>query len=85
MALSFKFPMILYSKQSLYVLTQTEKPHDISDNLLIKEKNSLSNRMSGKTGNTNYPNIALANAWVDKLQQAYNKAKVSFPGEPLFI
>ena len=28
----FRFPMILYSKQSLNVLTQTEKPHDISDN-----------------------------------------------------
>ena len=38
----FRFPMILYSKQSLNVLTQTEKPHDISDNqYIIVEPSSL--------------------------------------------
>ena len=34
----FRFPMILYSKQSLNVLTQTEKPHDISDNQMYTYK-----------------------------------------------
>ncbi len=47
-------------------------------------KNSISNKMYGKPGSSYYPGIALANAWVNKLQQAYNKAKVSFPRDPIF-
>ncbi|WP_026669342.1 zinc-ribbon domain-containing protein [Butyrivibrio sp. AE3006] len=47
-------------------------------------KKSLKNTMWGKPGSTYYTEITLANAWVSKMQQAYNKAELSFPNDPMF-
>ena len=51
-------------------------------------KNTLSNRQQRKLGNSINPTISvprsISDAWVSKMQQAYQKAKMSFPDNPAF-
>ena len=47
-------------------------------------KDTLQNRMYGKPGMTYYSDITLANTWINKLNQAYDKARISFPTDPRF-
>lgn len=47
-------------------------------------KNTLQNRMFGGPGSSYYTNIKLANTWINKLNQAYDKAKISFRSDPMF-
>ena len=47
-------------------------------------KNSFENKMYGNPGSTYYSEIKLANTWINKLNQAYDKAKISFRSDPMF-
>lgn len=47
-------------------------------------KDTFSNRMWAKPGTSYYTDITLANTWINKLQQAYEKAKIAFPHDPMF-
>ncbi len=47
-------------------------------------KNTMRNRMFGKPGTAYYTNIKLADTWINKLNQAYTKAKISFRSDPMF-
>ena len=47
-------------------------------------KNTRQNRIFNKPGCTYYTDITLANTWINKLQQAYEKARISFPNDPMF-
>ena len=42
------------------------------------------NERNGKTGALDYTEIKLATTWINKLEQAYNKASIIFPNDPLF-
>ncbi len=47
-------------------------------------KNSFGNRLLGNPGTSYYAEIKLANTWINKLNQAYEKAKLSFGSDPMF-
>ncbi len=47
-------------------------------------KKTKRNALAGNPGSTVYKDISLANTWVNKLEQAYNKAMISFPNDPVF-
>lgn len=47
-------------------------------------RNTLQNRMFGGPGSSCYTNIKLADTWINKLNQAYDKAKISFHPDPMF-
>ena len=47
-------------------------------------KKTWSNRVYGKPGTTMYADVTLANTWINKLQQAYDKASIAFPNHPLY-
>lgn len=47
-------------------------------------KKSAKNSLWGRPGSTYYTDISLANAWVNKLEQAYHKAELSFYDDPIF-
>lgn len=47
-------------------------------------KKSFINRINGSRGVVGYTDTKLAITWVNKLEQAYNKAEISFPNHPLF-
>ena len=40
--------------------------------------------MYGKPGFTYYTEITLANTWISKMQQAFNKAEISFSSDSSF-
>ena len=46
-------------------------------------KNTFWNRHTAK-GAPAYDQIAMANAWISKMEQIYEKAKIQFPGDPMF-
>lgn len=46
--------------------------------------NSADNIRYGKPGMLYYTEIKLATTWINKLEQAYNKALILFPDDPLF-
>lgn len=47
-------------------------------------KKSKKNTARGRPGTMYYTDIKLATTWVNKLEQAYSKAKLSFPNHPTF-
>lgn len=47
-------------------------------------KKTLQNARMGRPGFTSYREVTLANTWISKLEQAYNKALISFPDDPMF-
>lgn len=56
-----------------------------STNIDVKfGKNTIANKMYGRPGSTYYTDVKLANAWISKLQQAYQKALISFSNQPEF-
>lgn len=46
-------------------------------------KNTLWNKMHGK-GSVGYAQYAITRAWIDKMDQAYKKAKIAFPNDPAY-
>ena len=47
-------------------------------------KKSLGNKLLGSPGINGYTEIKLATTWINKLNQAYDKAKISFRSDPMF-
>lgn len=54
-------------------------------NIDIKYGNKVYDRHQwGKAGGPYYSEVKLASTWIGKLEQAYNKAKLLFPNDPMF-
>ena len=47
-------------------------------------RKSVYNSLWGVPGGNIYRDVTLATTWVNKLEQAYNKALISFPNDPIF-
>lgn len=47
-------------------------------------KNTFGNKLLGNPGTSGYTEVKLANTWINKLNQAYDKAKISFRSDPMF-
>lgn len=47
-------------------------------------KQTMSNKLVGRPGNTNYAGVTLANAWISKMQQVYKKAEIAFASDSAF-
>ena len=47
-------------------------------------KKSVRNSLYGHVGNWDYCDITLAKTWINKLEQAYHKAELSFSTHPIF-
>ena len=47
-------------------------------------KNSFQNKLYGQPSSIVYSEVKLADAWINKLNQAYDKAKISFRSDPMF-
>lgn len=47
-------------------------------------KDNFHNRWYGKPGMAYYTEIKLATTWINKLNQAYDKARITFPNDPMF-
>lgn len=47
-------------------------------------KKSISNALFGKQGAIYYTEVKLATTWISKMEQAYHKAEIAFPDDPVF-
>ena len=47
-------------------------------------KKSISNSLFGKQGAIYYTEVKLATTWISKMEQAYHKAEIAFPDDPVF-
>lgn len=47
-------------------------------------KKSLGNSLWGTPGGVHYTEVTLANTWISKMEQAYHKAEIAFPNDPIF-
>ena len=47
-------------------------------------KKCIKNSIAGRPGVVGYTDVKLATTWINKMEQVYNKAELSFPDHPVF-